>query len=293
MGYSGRYHAASLAAVFIALAIGILIGIGLADDVVSTASQELEQSLRDERDQAEAEADDLRGELDEEEQFSEEAYPALVDRKLAKRKFAVVELGDVPDDEVDDTADEAIDAAEQAGGELASVSSIELPLDVAALADDVGGKARGARNDPDDLERLGRIVGSKLAGGGELIDRSKENLFTRFNGSLDGVSLLILIRNPVTDLGGKQQERYDALEVGLIQGAKDGAVGVVGVESTSTDPTTLDVFSDQGVATVDNVETPAGKVSLVYALDGAEGDYGSKDAAGSLLPELQPGDPSP
>ena len=293
MGYSGRYHAASLAAVFIALAIGILIGIGLADDVVSTASQELEQSLRDERDQAEAEADDLRGELDEEEQFSEEAYPALVDRKLAKRKFAVVELGDVPDDEVDDTADEAIDSAEQAGGELASVSSIELPLDVAALADDVGGKARGARNDPDDLERLGRIVGSKLAGGGELIDRSKENLFTRFNGSLDGVSLLILIRNPVTDLGGKQQERYDALEVGLIQGAKDGAVGVVGVESTSTDPTTLDVFSDQGVATVDNVETPAGKVSLVYALDGAEGDYGSKDAAGSLLPELQPGDPSP
>jgi len=29
MGYSGRYHAASLAAVFIALAIGILIGVGL------------------------------------------------------------------------------------------------------------------------------------------------------------------------------------------------------------------------------------------------------------------------
>ena len=46
MGYSGRYHAASLAAVFVALAIGILIGVGLADDVVSGASQELEDSLR-------------------------------------------------------------------------------------------------------------------------------------------------------------------------------------------------------------------------------------------------------
>ncbi len=293
MGYSGRYHAASLAAVFIALAIGILIGIGLADDVVSTASQELEQSLRDERDQAEAEADDLRAQLDEEEQFSDDAYPALVDRKLAKRKFAVIELGDVPDDEVDDTADEAIDAAEQAGGELASVSSIELPLDVAALIDDVGGRAEGLRNDPGDLERLGRLVGSGLAGGGELIDRSKESLFTRFNGSLEGVSLLILIRNPATDLGDKQQERYDALEAGLIQGAREGAAGVVGVESSSTDPTTLDVFSEQDVATVDNVDTPAGKVSLVYALDGAEGDFGGKDAADSMLPDLQPNDPSP
>ena len=35
MGYSARYHAASLAAVFLALAVGILIGVGLGDNVVS------------------------------------------------------------------------------------------------------------------------------------------------------------------------------------------------------------------------------------------------------------------
>ena len=64
MGYSGRYHAASLAAVFVALAIGILIGIGLADDVVSSASEELEDSLRSDLDEAEARVDDLEAELD-------------------------------------------------------------------------------------------------------------------------------------------------------------------------------------------------------------------------------------
>src|SRR5919106_1796215 len=32
-GYSARYHAASLAAVFLALAIGILIGVGFGEDV--------------------------------------------------------------------------------------------------------------------------------------------------------------------------------------------------------------------------------------------------------------------
>jgi len=290
MGYSGRYHAASLVAVFIALAVGILIGIGLADDVVSTASQELEQSLRDERDQAQAEVEELRGELNAERQFSDSAYPALVDDMLARQRFAVVELGDVPDDGVDATAKDATQAAQEGGAELASVSSIELPLDVAALADAAGGRFKGAGRDPDQLERLGRAIGVQLAGGGELIDRTKQELFSRFNGSLDGVSLLILVRNPVEDLGQQQQADYDALEGGIIEGARAGAVGSVGVEQTSTDPTTLDAFSDRGVSTVDDVDASAGKVSVVYVLDGAKGDFGSKDGASALMPELQPDD---
>lgn len=293
MGYSGRYHAASLAAVFIALAIGILIGIGLADDVVSTASQELEQSLRDERDQAEDEADDLRGELDAEEDFSDAAYPALVDGILDGRRFAVVEIGDVPDDGVSATADDAIEAAEQAGGELASVSSINLPVQVSALASGVGGRFKDVRRDPEMLERLGRVIGVELAGGGELIDRVKTDLFTRFNGSLEDVTILILIRNPPESLSDNRQATYDAFEGGLIEGARAGAEGTVGVERTSTDPTTLGAFSDHGVSTVDNADEQAGKVSIVYALDGAKGDFGIKDGASSLLPELTPDNPSP
>ncbi len=293
MGYSGRYHAASLVAVFIALAIGILIGIGLADDVVSTASQELEQSLRDERDQAEAEVDQLRGELGAEQQFSDAAYPALVDGKLARRRFAVVELGDVPDDAVDATAEDASEAAQQAGAELASVSSIELPLDVAALAGAAGGRFKNGRRNRDQVERLGRAIGAQLAGGGALVDRVKRELFTRFNGSLDGVTHLVLIRNPAQDLGPKRQALYDALEGGIIEGARAGAVGSVGVERTSTDPTTLGPFSDHRVATVDDVESPAGKVATVFVLDGARGDFGTKDGASSLLPELQPDDLAP
>ena len=45
MGYSPRYHAASLAAVFLALAIGILIGYEFGGDVVSSTRKSLETSL--------------------------------------------------------------------------------------------------------------------------------------------------------------------------------------------------------------------------------------------------------
>ena len=47
MGYSGRYHAASLAAVFLALAIGILIGVGpRAQRRLRRRTKDLEQSLK-------------------------------------------------------------------------------------------------------------------------------------------------------------------------------------------------------------------------------------------------------
>ena len=46
MGYSARYHAASLAAVFLALAVGILVGVGFVSDVVSGTAEDLEQSLK-------------------------------------------------------------------------------------------------------------------------------------------------------------------------------------------------------------------------------------------------------
>ena len=45
MGYSARYHAASLAAVFLALAVGILIGVGFGSDIVTGTADDLEQSL--------------------------------------------------------------------------------------------------------------------------------------------------------------------------------------------------------------------------------------------------------
>ena len=39
-------------------------------------------------------------------------------------------------------------------------------------------------------------------------------------------------------------------------------------------------------ATVDDVDATAGKVAMVFALLGANGDFGVKDSADRLLPEL-------
>ena len=129
MGYSGRYHAASLAAVFIALAIGILIGIGLADDVVSSATEELRSSLRSDLNAAEDHADELQSQLDRNRRFSDQVLPAVIADRLAGRRVALIEFGDVSDD----LAADARAAVVGAGGDLSSIARIAEPPDLDAL----------------------------------------------------------------------------------------------------------------------------------------------------------------
>ncbi len=231
MGYSGRYHAASLAAVFVALAIGILIGIGLADDVVSSASEEVEQSLRGDLDDAEARVDELEAQVESQARFDEVAGPALVDGLLERDRVALVALGGLPEEE---TATEAQRAVEAAGGELAAVVVINLPPDLAAIRQAAGGRFTG-RATPVPPDAIGDSIGRELIGGGSLIDRVREELFTRFNGSLEGIDRIVFVSETPDELQGDLSGEGRAFETALIRAADDRAAGTVGVERTSTD----------------------------------------------------------
>ena len=102
MGYSGRYHAASLAAVFLALAIGILIGAGLGDNLVRSSTENLESSLKGDLSDARDQIADLEHDLDREHQFSDAAYPALVGDQLGRERIAVVAFGGLDTQIADD-----------------------------------------------------------------------------------------------------------------------------------------------------------------------------------------------
>lgn len=284
MGYSGRYHAASLAAVFVALAIGILIGVGLADDVVSGVSEELEDSLRADLDEANAEVDDLRSQLDLESEFSDAVGPALVAGRLDREKVAVVEFGEVESD----TTDPATRSVEAAGGEVSSVAILGLPPDVPSLATAAGGQFGTARPGPERGTDLGMAIGRQMVGGGPLIEKVREELFSRFNGSLEDVTRVVLVSQGPDELEADLTGEGRAFEMGLLRGMQEQALGTAGIELTATDPTTLSIFSNAGIPTVDDIETKPGQVALVFALLGADGDFGVKEGATSLLPDLLP-----
>lgn len=289
MGYSGRYHAASLAAVFIALAVGILIGIGLADDVVSSASEELQASLRSDLSAAQDRADGLQAELDQGRRFSDQVLPALVADRLNGQRVALIEFGAVSDD----VAVDARDAVNAAGGDLSSIAQIAQPPDSAALAGALPPRFASIRRGPDALSALGREIGAEIVGGGPLVVALKPELFASFTGTLRGVDRVIVARAPGADLDPVQKAATSTFEDALLQGMVETATAGVGVELTTTDPTTLQPFIDAGMATVDHLDLPAGEVSLVYALNGLDGNYGVKDDARSYLPAFDRGATAP
>ncbi len=87
MGYSARYHATSLIAVFLALAIGILIGAEFGGETLTGTRRNLEHSLIGNLQDARERADQLSGELGRANEFGERVYPVLVRHKLRGRRI--------------------------------------------------------------------------------------------------------------------------------------------------------------------------------------------------------------
>ena len=61
---------------------------------------------------------------------------------------------------------------------------------------------------------------------------------------------------------------------------------MVGVETSSTEPSSISFFQSNDLSSVDDVELTAGKLAMVFAMLGAEGSFGIKGSADRLLPDL-------
>jgi hypothetical protein len=288
MGYSARYHAASLAAVFLALAIGILIGVGLGGKVYKSARNDLEQSLKSDLAGSRSRADDLQSQLNQERDTLAQIYPAMVGGLLRGQRIAVVALGAMPE-EMKANIESVVGTDNPTGAKLSEFAVVREPPDLQALADAVPGGNRKVGRDPDALSALARRAGRSLVTGGPLFDHLRDALLVDVSGQPGRIDAVIVVRDRPSDLGSGQSDATDGLEGGLLDGIEGaGGVPVVGVERSDSDPSQIGFYDSEGLgATVDSVDLVSGRVALAYALNGSEGDYGIKASADRLLPALR------
>ncbi|HWI95827.1 MAG TPA: copper transporter [Solirubrobacterales bacterium] len=290
MGYSARYHAVSLVAVFLALAIGILIGAEFGGDALTSTRKNLERSLtgnlQDERERA----DELNGKLARSDEFASRVYPALVRERLAGRRIGVVALGDLPGD----TSAAIEEALGPTGAHLVGIGVVREPVDLSGLGS-VLSKTRFAkiRSNEEALAEFGKGAGRQLVRGGSLLDRVRSHLFSRASGNFGGLDGVIVVRRTPEEMGAVQRAKASTLESTLMAGMTATRAPVVGVETTTAEPSSVSFFAGNDLSSVDDVETPAGKVATVFALLGAEGSFGIKGSADRLLPDLLPPAESP
>jgi len=283
MGYSARYHAVSLVAVFIALAIGILIGAEFGGDTLSNTRRNLEESLVGNLQDARDRSEQLGGELNRSNEFAERVYPALVRDQLDGRRIGLLAIGELPGD-ISDAVEEALGPT---GARLVGVGVVREPVDVRGLAGDLS-KTRFAdiAENPDTQSAFGVGVGRQVVRGGTLVEQVRGHLFSRASGNFGALDGVIVVRIQPEEMGPKRAAVAGQLESGLMSGIVATKAPAVGVETSDSDDSSISFFQGNDLSSVDDIDLVAGRLATVFALLGAEGSFGVKSGADRLLPDL-------
>lgn len=284
-----RYHVASLTAVFLALIIGILVGVGISDrGYVDKGTRLLLErrvaNLQKQLDQTSQQAGNLGREQDAARTFINQTYPVLVRNRLRGKRMAIVFVGSV-DGGVRSAVTRALT---DAGGQQLRLRALKVPIDApqidAALASSPNAGSFGGQGR---FEALGRALGQELMLGGEtplwnaLTDALVEQ---REGGSKDPADGVIVVRTAKPQRGGTSR-----FLLGLYSGLASTVVPAVGVEASDARKSAVSVYRQAGLSSVDDIDTPAGRLALVLLLQGAPGgQYGlKKTAEQGILPPLQ------
>jgi copper transport outer membrane protein MctB len=274
-----RYHVVSLAAVFLALVVGIVIGVGLSGQGIVQESER--ENLNNQIAELNAELERKDSQLEEQqaaERFVDAAYPAVMDRRLAGKGVVVVFVG---------PADQTRGAIEQtianAGGTLVRLRVLKVPIDDAALEQTLDGNSELAElASPDDAGEIGRVLGEELLAGGEapLWDGLAAQLVIERNPDADPPADAVVVVRTVEPQQGPTARFLGGLYTGLT-----GSVPAVWVDTGET--TDGPMRHPSGFAALRGVDTALGRVTLAVLLEtGDQGEYGP--GADTLVPAIPP-----
>ena len=284
-----RYHVASLAAVFLALIIGILVGVGISGKgFVSDSERRLFNEriadLKSERDAARQHSADLTRSQRAAQTFVADAYPALMAGRLAGLRVALVFAGS-EDGRVRSLVEQALDDA--GGNQPLRTRALKLPIDLPSLRRALAKRpALAALTTKKRVGELGRRLGAEYVSSGDnaLWRLVSANLVEEQSGKGGPpVDAVVIARTVVPQAGATA--RFLA---GFYAGLAAAGVPAIGVERTSDNATSVPTFAKHDLSTVDDLDTQAGRLSLVLLLAGAEpGQYGVKKAAkDGVLPAI-------
>src|SRR5436190_12062691 len=285
-----RYHVASLAAVFFALVIGILVGVALASHGLgNTERDRLQEDVR----RAQARGDAFKVQVDaltqsgaSDKAFVERSYKLVMANRLKGQKIAVLFVGST-----DGNLAAVKTALNDAGaGDPIRIRALTVPIDPVKVQRRLANRPfLAAFSGRKQLEQLGHALGQEFAAGGDtplmnaLQSLIVEEKAGRSKKPADGV---VVVRTVAPQPGPTA-----VFLKGLYAGLNDVGVPAVGVQSADDPASAMKAFQKAGLSTVDDVDTRAGKLALATLLSDpmARGDFGlKKTATDGPLPTVVP-----
>jgi hypothetical protein len=311
-----RYHLVSIVSIFLALAVGIVLGAGPLQGQIGEALTTQVDTLRQEKDDLRTQLTAAQQQTDAADEFAAAVTPQLVASRLGGRSVALVSLPGAQSSVVDDLAT----TLEASGATVSGVVQVETawadPGRQAArerltttVAPAVGATAaEGATLE----ERMAAVLAKGLvtvpsggsAGSAGATDATRQALrelkdagMVNFSGDGPAPAGLAVVVAGVPDAAADAQQRQAALTAWTAIGsgldaASGGAVVSGPAESAAAGGVVAAVRRAgsvrEAVSTVDDVVTAMGRVAVVYALReqlaGDAGQYGTGPGASGVLP---------
>lgn len=286
-----RYHIASLAAVFLALVVGILVGVGITSQgVISTSERKLLNERIAERthqrDAARQRAQDLARSQRVAQVFVQTTYPALMAGRLASTRVAVLFVGSVNGglrSEIDETL------ADGDAPPVVRLRALRVPVDVAAIERILTSRKLARYAGDGQLGALGGALADEFVLGGKtpLWNALTHQLVEERAGNATGrVDAVVVARTALPQARGSAK-----LLAGFYTELATLGLPVVGVEEQEADGSgsAIETYRKHGFSSVDDLDTTAGRLALgVVLANGQPGHYGVKPTADDVLPAVDP-----
>ncbi len=261
-----RYHLISLISVFLALAIGILLGVAMADrGVVSGRVQAEITSIQQQLDRQQREIGRQDAQIAQQEGMLEGMSEAMIADRLQGEAVALI-TGPYADPEVSGAVQGDLDAA---GASIIKVGSLEPPEPAEITA----------------LETTSQRAMTPLED--EYADFAREIL--GLTGEVEAAPEIVIFVGGGEVPEGAPPDTRDALDSAqaeMFDVWLDAGVRVVGAEPLRPGHSEVQLFQDVGIPSVTNADEPAGRAAIIECAvaEDCEGTYGTKGAATDPFP---------
>jgi Copper transport outer membrane protein, MctB len=304
-----RYHVVSLTAVFLALAIGLVVGTAALNGPLETALQNNVSSLSKQSQTYRDQITQLEAEAGRQEQFADQAGPIMLAGKLTGRHVLVVSLAQAGAS-VAKVVEKLKLAGAQVTGQLEIEDKLLDPTNKADLLDVANNAAQqpgitGTPLNSNGVETSSFLLATVLLAHKPALSADvpkivvtayKESNFIVPTGDLStpAEAVVLVSGGPYTDSNGEAKnanvvtivDQFSRIAPTVVAANGAGGAGNV-IAAVRSDPKL-----SKTAATVDNVNTPDGQVAVPLALGellttNKPGHYGVAGGASSMLPKIQ------
>lgn len=274
---------------FLALGVGILIGITLSSKNVLEKQQEIiirriEEDLsriRSKNEQLNNEIFHLQTEKGKTDYLCELLFPEIIKNRLSGLKISIIKTTD------------KFNYAElfnlfNLSGALVE-SNVTLQINSLINEKEYGNALEVVKQQVEQQENLYQLIAEDLVfsvyhgTSTILIDQLKQfNLLSGLLVNNKGCDVIILAG------GGYEKDKNSNnifLDIEIIREALKNGISIIALETEQILKTAVPQYKKLGISTIDNVDTIYGKLALVSVLEGNWGHFGEKEGANALIPE--------